>query len=181
MPMKVLFATSEFADFAKAGGLGDVSASLPRALKHRGVDIRVIVPGYPEVLAGVADAAIVADLPGRAAIPPCRIAEAHTADGLMLYLVLCPALYERMGTPYCDPQGLDWADNDLRFARLSLAAVELAQGCVGLSWAPDLLHVNDWPGGWRRRTCAGPRHRYARSSRSTTSPTKAYSTRNACI
>ena len=34
--MKVLFATSEFADFAKAGGLGEVSAGLPRALRRRG-------------------------------------------------------------------------------------------------------------------------------------------------
>jgi len=34
--MKVLFATSEFTDFAKAGGLGDVSAGLPRALRNLG-------------------------------------------------------------------------------------------------------------------------------------------------
>ena len=60
---------------------------------------------------------------------------------------MCRALYERPGTPYCDPQGRDWADNDVRFARLSLAAAELAQGRAGLGWVPDLLHVNDWPGG----------------------------------
>jgi starch synthase len=62
-------------------------------------------------------------------------------------LVFAPSLYERTGTPYCGAEGFDWADNDLRFARLSLAAAELAKGGVGLSWAPDLLHVNDWPGG----------------------------------
>ena len=38
--MKVLFATSELADYARAGGLGEVSAGLPRALQHRGIDIR---------------------------------------------------------------------------------------------------------------------------------------------
>jgi starch synthase len=48
--MKVLFATSEFADFAKAGGLGDVSAGLPRALGLRGIDVRVLMPAYPEVI-----------------------------------------------------------------------------------------------------------------------------------
>ena len=68
--MKVLFATSELADFAKAGGLGDVSASLPRALKRRGVDVRVILPAYPELLAKAAGVSIVSELPGRAAIPP---------------------------------------------------------------------------------------------------------------
>ena len=62
--MKVLFATSEFADFAKAGGLGDVSAGLPRALKLRGVDVRVLMPAYPEVLAKASDITIVAHLPG---------------------------------------------------------------------------------------------------------------------
>jgi glycogen synthase len=48
--MKVLFATSEFADFAKAGGLGDVSAGLPQALQRCGIDVRVLLPAYPEVI-----------------------------------------------------------------------------------------------------------------------------------
>ena len=145
--VKVLFATSEFADYAKAGGLGDVSAGFPRALRRRGIDTRVLLPAYPEVIAKAANVSIVVDLPGRAGIEPCRFGEVQTADGLTLYVVLAPSLYERMGTPYCGSEGLDWPDNDLRFARLSLAAAQLAQGCPGLSWVPDLLHVNDWPGG----------------------------------
>lgn len=32
---RVLFVTSEAADYAKVGGLGDVSAALPRALRRR--------------------------------------------------------------------------------------------------------------------------------------------------
>ncbi|WP_183143873.1 glycogen/starch synthase, partial [Pseudomonas savastanoi] len=31
---KVLFVTSELADLVKTGGLGDVSAALPRAMRH---------------------------------------------------------------------------------------------------------------------------------------------------
>ena len=46
-----------------------------------------------------------------------------------------------------DPEGHDWPDNDLRFARLSLAAAEIAAGRAGMHWQPDVLHVNDWPGG----------------------------------
>ena len=46
-----------------------------------------------------------------------------------------------------DREGHDWPDNDLRFARLSLAAAEIAAGRAGMNWQPDLLHVNDWPGG----------------------------------
>jgi len=145
--MRVLFATTEFADFAKAGGLGDVSAGLPRALRLRGIDIRVLLPGYLEVLAKTSDITIVSHLPGRAGIEPCSIGEAVTPDGLPLYLVLHPSLYQRTGTPYAGPEGLDWPDNDLRFARFSLAAAEIAGGRAGMAWQPDLLHVNDWPGG----------------------------------
>src|SRR3954451_17116111 len=104
--MKVLFATSEFADFAKAGGLGDVSAGLPRALKRRGIDARVLMPAYPEVIAKANEITIVAHLPGCAGIDPCCIGEARTTDGLVLYLVLEPSLYQRTCTPYAGPEGL---------------------------------------------------------------------------
>jgi starch synthase len=146
VPMKILFVTSEFADFAKAGGLGDVSAGLPRALCRRGVDVRVLMPAYPAVLSKAHNITVVAHLPGEAGIDPCCICEAQTADGLTLYLVLEPSLYQRAGNPY-GREGHDWPDNDLRFARLSLAAAEIAAGRAGMAWRPDVLHVNDWPGG----------------------------------
>lgn len=145
--MKVLFATSEFADFAKAGGLGDVSAGLPRALRCRGIDARVLLPAYPDVIAKASDITVVGHLPGRAGIEPCCIGEARTDDGLPLYLVLEPSLYQRTGSPYASPEGHDWPDNDVRFARLSLAAAEIAVGNASMNWRPDVLHVNDWPGG----------------------------------
>ena len=47
----ILYVTSEIADFVKAGGLGEVSAALPRALRAR-YDVRILVPGYRQVLAG---------------------------------------------------------------------------------------------------------------------------------
>jgi starch synthase len=145
--MKVLFATSEFADFAKAGGLGDVSAGLPRALQRSGIDVRVLLPAYPEVITKARNISVVAHLPSLAGIDPCCIGEARTEDGLVLYLVLEPSLYQRVGSPYAGPEGHDWRDNDIRFARLSLAAAEIAAGRAGMEWQPDLLHVNDWPGG----------------------------------
>ncbi|MEJ0018542.1 MAG: glycogen synthase GlgA [Acetobacteraceae bacterium] len=145
--MKVLFATSEFADFAKAGGLGEVSAGLPRALRRRGVDVRVVLPAYPEVLAKAREITVVGHLPGHAGIDPCCIGQARTDDGLVLYLVLEPSLYQRTGSPYAGPEGLDWPDNDVRFGRLSLAAAQIAAGRAGMAWQPDVLHVNDWPSG----------------------------------
>ena len=43
---KVLFAVWELEPFLKVGGLGVVARSLPRALKSRGVDIRLVLPQY---------------------------------------------------------------------------------------------------------------------------------------
>jgi starch synthase len=66
-------------------------------------------------------------------------------DGLTIYLVLCDELYDREGTPYNDAQGGDFGDADIRFARLSLAAADMAGGLGDPDWRPDLIHANDWP------------------------------------
>ena len=129
-------------DFAQVGGLGAVAASLPRALR-RFCDIRVRMPGYRQALAQVGGLQLVAHLPGSAEIPPCSIGKAATADGLVAYFVLCRELYDRDGDPYCDASGVEFSDNDVRFARLSLAAAQLAMRGDG-GWAPASLHLNDW-------------------------------------
>ena len=55
--------------FAEAGGTGEVSAGLHRALRRRDIDIRVLLPAYPEVISKASDITVVAHLPGRAGIP----------------------------------------------------------------------------------------------------------------
>jgi starch synthase len=145
--ISVLFVTSELAGLAKAGGLGEVSAGLPRALRQRGIDVRILLPAYHNVVARLPPVDWGAALPGRADIPAARLGLARLPDGTPLYLIAEPSLFERRGTPYCTPEGGDWQDNHLRFARLSLAAADIAAGRAGLDWLPDLVHANDWPGG----------------------------------
>ena len=162
--MRVLFVTSECAGLSKAGGLGEVSADLPRALRKAGVDVRIMLPAYREAVeqlrARGATLKWVGTLPSRAGIPACRIAEVVAPNGpprngtpnglpndVPLYLIVAPELYDRPGSPYARPEGGDWADNHVRFARLSLAASDVAQGRGGLNWVPDVVHANDWPGG----------------------------------
>ena len=141
---RILYVTPEISDFVKAGGLGDVSAALPRALRAHS-DVRVLLPGYRQVLQRCRTLTVVGRLDGLAGIPPCDIAQIRMPDGLVAYVVLAPSLYDREGTPYGSAQGQDWHDNDVRFARLSLAAAEIAGGRAQMPWRPDLLHLNDWP------------------------------------
>ena len=156
-PQRILYVTSEIADFVKAGGLGEVSAALPRSLRQQ-YDVRILIPGYRQVLERYDDLPVVGRLPAAFGLPACDIGRLDTPDGLILYVLLCPDLYDREGSPYGDAAGLDWSDNDVRFARLALAAAEIACGVRDLAWTPDLLHLNDWtsaltPGylAWRGR------------------------------
>lgn len=141
--MRVLFATPEIDDFVQVGGLAAVSAALPRAIRPI-ADVRVVIPGYREVLSKAKNLAIVGRCAAYAGMPACDIGRTETADGLPVYVVIAPALYERDGSPYVDIKGTDWTDNDIRFARFSLAVAEIAEGKIDPDWRADLVHANDW-------------------------------------
>lgn len=47
--MKILYVTSEAHPFIKTGGLADVAGSLPKALKKKRQDIRVVLPLYSQI------------------------------------------------------------------------------------------------------------------------------------
>lgn len=142
--MKVIFVTPEFAPIVKAGGLGDVSAALPRALARLGVEVRVLMPGYAAALAAVGDAPEVAALVATAGLPGATLREARLADGLRMWLIDAPQLYRRDGGPYGDAAGRDWPDNARRFALLARTAAELGSERSPLPWRPDVVHLNDW-------------------------------------
>ena len=140
---RLLFVTSEMADFIKAGGLGDVSAALPRKMSEY-CDARVLIPGFPAVRQSLRIETI-KQIPATAELPAWALGRSTTGDGLVIYTVLCDELYDREGSPYGPHGGGDFEDNDIRFARLSLAAAEIAAGEVDPNWKPDILHLNDWP------------------------------------
>ncbi|RBL65089.1 starch synthase, partial [Pseudomonas sp. MWU13-2625] len=139
---RVLFVTSEIADLVKTGGLGDVSAALPRAMAHLH-DVRVLIPGYPQVLHSENPIHIIGELGGHAALPACKIGRMDMPDGLVIYVLICQELYEREGTPYGANNGRDWPDNHIRFARLGLAAADIAANLAQIHWCPDLVHAHD--------------------------------------
>ena len=141
--MKVLFVTTEMDDFVRVGGLAAVSAALPRALR-RWSDVRIMLPGYRDVVEQFTHIEIVGQCPALAEMPACSLGRASTKDGLPVYVLLCPQLYDRPGNPYGDESGRDWPDNDIRFGRFASAAAELAAGTLDKNWAADLVHANDW-------------------------------------
>src|ERR1700761_8401394 len=141
--LRVLFVTTEMDDFIRVGGLAAVSAALPRALR-RGSDVRILLPGYTEVVEQLTHLDVIGHSPALAEIPACSVGLAATKDGLPVYVVLCPQLYDRPGNPYGDENGRDWPDNDIRFARLASVASRIAAGVLDKNWAADLVHANDW-------------------------------------
>jgi len=151
-PRSILYVTSEIADYVKAGGLGEVSAALPRTLR-RLYDVRVLIPGYRQVLEAHPTIPVVGRMPPAFGLPACDLGRIEAADGLVVYVLLCPDLYDREGSPYGDRNGVDWTDNDIRFARLGLAAADLAGGVGDPAWRPGLLHLNDWPSGLAAAYC----------------------------
>jgi starch synthase len=146
--VKILFASSEAVPLVKTGGLGDVSGSLPVALRQLGHDVRLVLPAYPDAVARVTDLEPLGPLH-----VPGAPAEVRLLAGLLngstvpVYLVHAPGLFDRQGNPYVGPNGRDWPDNAWRFAVFCQAVTEIAVGRSGFGWRAELVHANDWQTG----------------------------------
>ncbi len=144
----ILFASSEAYPLIKTGGLADVSGALPTALKDLGLDVRLLLPGYPAVLAKCPDARPVASLPNPFAPGEVVILQARLPGSRVpLLIVAYDPFFSRAGGPYQDPAGRDWPDNALRFGLLSFVAAWLASIWNKQTWRPALVHCNDWQTG----------------------------------
>jgi starch synthase len=145
--LSILFVASEVAPLVKTGGLADVAGSLPAALMHAGLDVRVLVPGYRQVMEGVKSRGKLTSFPALGEMPASQVLAAKLPNGVPLLIADCPPLYDRPGGPYQDMSGLDWPDNALRFGLLSYLGAVLASASSPLSWRPRIVHCNDWQTG----------------------------------
>ncbi|MDI2113838.1 glycogen synthase GlgA [Commensalibacter nepenthis] len=145
--MNILHVCSEFFPLLKTGGLADVMASLPAAQRNLGVNARILLPGFPEIIKQLPNKKKVTDLNTFSGNVTLYY---DTYGTIPLYIIDVPYLYDRPGNPYHDINNNDYHDNYIRFALLGYVACELAKGCDGF-WKPDVVHAHDWHAGL---TCA---------------------------
>lgn len=139
--MDILFVASELFPYVKVGGLADVMAGLPRALRSMGSDVRLLLPAYPALVEATQIHGTAAAFPDLMGGGPARILRGE-ASGLPLYLLDQPAFFDRPGSPYAFGEDLAF-----RFAALAWAAAHLGRVGDGEGWRPTVIHGHDWPTG----------------------------------
>jgi len=138
--VRALQVCTEFFPLLKTGGLADVCAALPSALRARGADVRVLMPAFPALRAGLSDAEAVSTA---FALPMgARLLRGTLPEGSIAYLVDAP-MYAQGRNPYVGDDGLPHADSHRRFALLGRVAAQLAEG-LDPGWRPQVVHGHDW-------------------------------------
>jgi starch synthase len=138
--LRVLMVASEARPFSKTGGLADVATALTQALGRLGHDVTLVTPRYRGVSAGERRGRVRAFVANRWI--EGDLYEAALGENARAMLVECQALYDRSGI-YAE-NNIDYVDNPLRFAFLSVAAIEWA---LAQAVPISLLHAHDWQAG----------------------------------
>ncbi|HLN97586.1 MAG TPA: glycogen synthase [Pyrinomonadaceae bacterium] len=138
--MRVAILSSEVVPFVKTGGLADVAGALPKALRKRKVDARLILPFYQlQIEKKLLDSSVIQNVPveWRGQVRPTRVYQSKAA-GATAYLIDAPEYFAK-GSIYGN------SNDHERFAFFSRAALALLKH---LDWQPDVVHGNDWPCGF---------------------------------
>lgn len=137
---KILYASAECSPFVKTGGLGAVVGSLPKQLKQRGHDVRIVLPAY-ECIDEKWKKQMDVSLPfpvhmGRRRHP----VTINTLEyqGITCYFLACD-YYFSGDSPYTEM----WMDIE-KFCFFSVAVLEMLSY---LEFEPDIIHCHDWQTG----------------------------------
>jgi len=133
--VRVFFVASEAMPYAKTGGLGDVTGSLPAALRTLGAETFLILPFYRTIMAK--------NLPLKQVMTRTVTIGGRSLTYMVLrheqtYFIAQDEFFDR-DSLYNTREG-DYPDNWLRFAFFARAALETI---VALGGA-DVIHVHDW-------------------------------------
>lgn len=155
--MRILFASSECAPFAKTGGLGDVVGALPKALKLLGHDVRILLPKYQLMdVSSFQKSMNPIGIPMGSDTAWCAVHSGLlTGSSVPVYALEYDAAFSGPGI-YGGEGGT--LAGSFKFGLLSRAAFEL---CRWLDWYPDVIHTHDWPTAWVPPMANGPEAAYA--------------------
>ncbi|HKL12956.1 MAG TPA: glycogen synthase GlgA [Halanaerobiales bacterium] len=137
--LKILFVSPEVSPFIKTGGLADVAGALPRELKKRGHDVRVVLPEYKK-------------------IPDRFVMDfEHVTDFRMKmvwrdkYVGVNKLIYKDVPTYFIDNKYYFFresiyenGDKGEQYAFFSRAVLEMINK---IDFKPDIIHCNDWQTG----------------------------------
>ena len=138
--MKILFVSAEVRPFIKTGGLGDVSFELPKALREKGEDVRIILPKYEDIpLDFTSKTNLLASFGVSVGWRNqyCGL-EYLNYDGIPVYFIDNEYYFKRHGC-------YGYFDDGERFAYFCRAVLEAVRYMD--DFAPDIIHCNDWQTG----------------------------------
>lgn len=146
-----MFVCAEVAPFSSVGGLSQVAYFLCRALRKRGVDVRIFTPHYgtidsskfktktilPKLTVPTGESESDANHPK---VIDCSVL-VHTDNksGVPVYFLENEEYYQKRANVY------NYSDDPIRFGLLSRGAVEFIKAGF---FVPDVVHANDWHTGY---------------------------------
>jgi starch synthase len=156
--MDILFVTTELAPFVKVGGLADVAAALPKALRALGHKVTLVLPRFPAFEHGgllVARRLTPVRVPLGGITYDVTLFDGRLASQVDIVLVDAPGFYDRVAdagpSDAHKPDGVygergeDYPDNAARFAVLAYTAAEIARQRAAAGSPFDVVHCQDWP------------------------------------
>ncbi len=125
--------------FAKTGGLADVAGALPKALAAAGADVLLMLPLFEQIDRRFLGERIIDNLEVEWRGRSYRAAVWYSnAPGAPSFLIDAPEYFAR-------PSIYGFRDDHERFAFFCRASLALLKR---LGAPPEVVHVNDWPGGF---------------------------------
>src|SRR5680860_274267 len=143
-PLKILFVTTDLPPFSKAGGLGDVSRSLPKALSKMGHEVRIIMPRHGVIDEEKHDIKLIKD-DLKVKIDDSnkfnfRIKKGTLDNVLPVYFIDKYKYFGGRNKVY------GYEDENQRFLFFCFAVFEAIRNMED-GWVPDIIHCNDWQTG----------------------------------
>lgn len=139
-PLKILFVTTDLAPFSKAGGLGDVSKSLPKAMSGMGHDVRIVMPRHGVIDEKGHNIELIKDnlkvkMKDNVEIV-FRTKRGNLTDKLPVYFIDKHKYFGSRSKIY------GYEDDNQRFMFFSFAVLRAVENMD--DWTPDIIHCNDW-------------------------------------